>query len=96
MRPMALLMMTAGMCSEMRVTDDDFDFVISHDWDQNKTQESFYQQYFLNNLIFANWWIHSNTSVLLSFMTFRFCLQGPYLGLVPTLKTTDLSLFVQE
>lgn len=30
-RPMALLMMIAGMCGEMRVTDDDFDFVIIHD-----------------------------------------------------------------
>lgn len=39
MRPMALLMTIARMSGEMRVTDDDFDFVISHDWDQNKTQE---------------------------------------------------------
>lgn len=43
---MTLLMMIAGMCCEMRVADDDFDFVIIHDWDQNKTLKSFYQQYF--------------------------------------------------
>lgn len=45
MKPMALLMSIAGMCTEMGMIDGDFDFVISHDWDQHKTQErefSFY------------------------------------------------------
>lgn len=48
MRPAALLMTIAGLCGERRVIDTDFDFMISHDWDQNKTQEFFffYQQYF--------------------------------------------------